>query len=724
MTEVDLTKKTKIDRAEVVLRPAAEIETVVDAEVVIDNRTRGQKVLNAWAVSSRVPLVLKPVDRVPDARAARRELAVRALKAPTVRVPLAVGRGVVVWSRAWHRWVQVSEWREEARVEGKFADKAKDIRDTSRLRWKVTGGFALGLLIGALLVWWLAPTHVLWAIVAVLAVALAFAGRAKDGTPGRKPTLGGARAFGWTMDPEMLNVAFREASILKKDEALRLVKHAVHDGKGWNITVDLPGTRKASDAIAKHEDLASALALDEICLSLERVRGDGGHAGRLNLWAAAKDPYGGEPVQFPLVRAESWDAWRAAPFGMDARDRRIPLGLVWSNLLIGAKPGMGKTFAARLAASPYVLDPHVQIYAWNGKGNKDWRAIEGVAHRSGKGDSDEEAVRLRDTLAELKAEAQRRFASMNEMTDDECPDGKITPEISRNKRHRMPLTLVVIDELQNYTENGEEGWKERGKKATVGQNIGTLLTWLAKNGRALGIILLLATQRPDSTSLPTGLRSQMGTRFGLKVMDWRDSNIVLGEQMNTRGYDCSKLLGSHLGVGILRPDGELADAEAGCPTVRTYLMRGAEWAELCERGRALRQAGGTLSGQAAGEETTIDLRAVAEAAADAEHEPEVVDAEWVENVELPRMLARVSAYMADDDRTFVPTAELVEELEADAEELAAELRDAGLTPGRGWVPGPDGRQQVRGYKTTAIEEAVERLQAGEDDGGNVVQLHR
>ena len=46
-------------------------------------------------------------------------------------------------------------------------------------------------------------------------------------------------------------------------------------------------------------------------------------------------------------------------------------------------------------------------------------------------------------------------------------------------------------------------------------------------------------------------------------MDWRDSNIILGEQMNTRGYDSSKLLPSHKGVGILRPDGE-SDTGGGC----------------------------------------------------------------------------------------------------------------------------------------------------------------
>jgi hypothetical protein len=85
-------------------------------------------------------------------------------------------------------------------------------------------------------------------------------------------------------------------------------------------------------------------------------------------------------------------------------------------------------------------------------------------------------------------------------------------------------------------------------------------------------------------------------------MDWRDSNIVLGEQMNTRGYDASTLLPSHKGVGILRPDGETdAGADVVAMTVRTYYMPNPQWREICARGRTLRESAGTLAGHAAGD---------------------------------------------------------------------------------------------------------------------------
>ena len=65
-----------------------------------------------------------------------------------------------------------------------------------------------------------------------------------------------------------------------------------------------------------------------------------------------------------------------------------------------------------------------------------------------------------------------------------------------------------------------------GKRLTAGEYVGELLTWLAKKGPAAGIVLVLATQRPDSKTIPSGLRAVLGSRFALRVMDWRDSNIV------------------------------------------------------------------------------------------------------------------------------------------------------------------------------------------------------
>lgn len=55
-------------------------------------------------------------------------------------------------------------------------------------------------------------------------------------------------------------------------------------------------------------------------------------------------------------------------------------------------------------------------------------------------------------------------------------------------------------------------------------------------------------------------------------------------------------------VGILRPDGETdAGADVLAMTVRTYYMPNPELRAICARGRALREAAGTLAGHAVGD---------------------------------------------------------------------------------------------------------------------------
>jgi S-DNA-T family DNA segregation ATPase FtsK/SpoIIIE len=82
-------------------------------------------------------------------------------------------------------------------------------------------------------------------------------------------------------------------------------------------------------------------------------------------------------------------------------------------------------------------------------------------------------------------------------------------------------------------------------------------------------------------------------------MDWRDSNIILGEQINARGWTAARLLPLAQGASILRPDGDTAaDADVLAVIVRTDYMPNDDWATLCQRGRALRETAGTLTGHA------------------------------------------------------------------------------------------------------------------------------
>jgi S-DNA-T family DNA segregation ATPase FtsK/SpoIIIE len=340
------------------------IGPIFDGELVDDkpatsyHQPHAGRFASWWLRSPRVPVCLKGRHRAVQAG---KDLAVGVLRSPW-RYLGAVARGIVAVGRMWRRWVSIRDYREAAESAEKLADKFVEIRALTLFRWKVTGA-VVGSAVLAVLVLHLVYGDPVWWVVGVCgSFALAVLGRRKDGSPGRKAVLAGPRTLTWTMDPQVLVDAFRDAKLIGKDETLRLVERATRVGDGWAITVDLPATRKATDVVKNREALASALAVDELQLSVERVRGNGGHAGRVAMWVAAQDPYATPPVRTPLLAVDRWDAWRPVPFGRDARDRRVDLPLVWTSVLIGAIPRQGKTMAARLAAAGLILDPHTRLY--------------------------------------------------------------------------------------------------------------------------------------------------------------------------------------------------------------------------------------------------------------------------------------------------------------------------------------------------------------------------
>ncbi len=691
------------------------VNAVFDAELVDDTPVYRQARLNWfaswWLRSPRVPAALKSRRQFVQAL---KDRAVAVLRSPW-RFLGAVVRGLVAAVRLWRRWVVVRDYREAAELSEKLADKFGEIRELTLFRWKVTGAVAVAGALGVAIADLVYGDRALWITGAVGSVALAVLGRRKDGSPGRKAVLAGPRSLTWTMDPQVLVDAFRDAKLIGKDETLRLVERATRVGDGWAVTVDLPATRKAADVIKNREALASALAVDEVQLIVERVRGNGGHAGRVSMWVADEDPYTVPPLRTPLLAVQRWDAWRAIPFGRDARGRKIDLPLVWTSLLVGAIPRQGKTFAARLAAAELILDPFTRLYVADFKAGKDWDAAGQVAHRFMSGDESEHVLSLVDWLVELVGEVQGRYRRMRELDDVTCPESKVTPAMSRDQALDMPVTAIFIDEVQVPLEDRTPVTVE-GKKLTAGDYVGELLTWLAKKGPAAGIVLVLATQRPDSKTIPSGLRAVLGSRFALRVMDWRDSNIVLGEQMNTRGYDSSRLLASHKGVGILRPDGDTqAGADVLALTVRTYYMPNENWQVICQRGRALREAARTLTGHAAGQDTApvLDHAAAVKAIGSGSARP----ARPVLSAGVPEPLAAIVDHLeelAEDAPEFIATADLAAALDLDAVWLGRRLAELGCQSTRERITTQTGTaRQIRGYFTADLYAAADANRDGE-----------
>jgi S-DNA-T family DNA segregation ATPase FtsK/SpoIIIE len=231
----------------------------------------------------------------------------------------------------------------------------------------------------------------------------------------------------------------------------------------------------------------------------------------------------------------------------------------------------------------------VQLHVYDFKGGQDWMPFEAVAHRFGVGDDREVMEGFVTDLRDLAVEMSRRYKVLRSLPSDVCPESKVTRELANKKSLGLHPIVLSVDECQRGFEHDEHG-----------KEIEALTTDLVKRGPAVGIILVLATQKPDKDSLPSGIRDNIGARFGMRVMSWQVSDMVLGSGMSKAGFNAASLTRADKGIGYLVGASEDIEAQLA----RTYLIDSAAVTRVVQRARAAREAAGTLTGHAAGE--TVD----------------------------------------------------------------------------------------------------------------------
>jgi S-DNA-T family DNA segregation ATPase FtsK/SpoIIIE len=92
----------------------------------------------------------------------------------------------------------------------------------------------------------------------------------------------------------------------------------------------------------------------------------------------------------------------------------------------------------------------------------------------------------------------------------------------------------------------------------------TTLKILGNEARAAGITLVFATQRPSQDSFPVPLRANLTNRLILKVVDQRNSELVLGRSSAGRAGAESLLGKGHL---LAKLDGEKEEIFAQVPFI-------------------------------------------------------------------------------------------------------------------------------------------------------------
>lgn len=130
-----------------------------------------------------------------------------------------------------------------------------------------------------------------------------------------------------------------------------------------------------------------------------------------------------------------------------------------------------------------------------------------------------------------------------------------------------------------------------------------IATDLVKRGPATGIVLLLATQRPDAKALPTGISANASARWCLKVMGQLENDMVLGTSAYKRGVRATMFAWGDKGIHYFV--GEGSDARI----VSSAYVDGPGADRIAARARKLREDAGRLSGHALGEEPEVTASA-------------------------------------------------------------------------------------------------------------------
>lgn len=377
-------------------------------------------------------------------------------------------------------------------------------------------------------------------------------------------------------------------ALAKADRPIAYVAPITRDGPGWRAEGDLPFGVTALDVLEKRSPLSSGLRRPLGCVWPGQV--PDAHDGRLVLWVGDQDMARARQAPWPLLKSGAASLFEPVPFGTDQRGRKVTMTLMYANVLIGAMPGAGKTFAIKPLLLAGCLDVDARLRVFELKGTGDLRFAERVAHNYGQGPDDATIERCVAALRELYAELERRAGVIADLPRALCPENKVTPQLAKHRRFGLFPELCVIDECQELFSHPEYGG-EAAKLAIA----------IIKRGRALGVILVLATQRPDKDSLPTGVSANVGIRYCLRVMGQTENDMILGTSMYKNGVRASTLTSKDKGIGYLVGTSDEARI------VRSYYLDGPAAEQVAERALQLRVEAGVLTGQAAGDDQVTAL---------------------------------------------------------------------------------------------------------------------
>ena len=319
------------------------------------------------------------------------------------------------------------------------------------------------------------------------------------------------------------------------------------------------------------------------------------HPGALALYVGDEDMSEAGQPPWPLAKRGTVDMFVPQVFGTDARGRPVTVKLMMASVIIGSIPRMGKSFLLRLLLLICALDVRSELHLFDLKGTGDLKPLAQVAHAYRSGEEPEDIEYVVADLRKLRVELRRRARVIKGLDETRCPENKVTPELSSDPALGLHPIVIAADECQVLFEHDE-----------YGKELEAICTDFVKRGPALGIELLLATQRPDAKSIPTGISANAVLRMCLKVMGQLENDMVLGTSMYKNGIRATMFSRDDLGIFYFAGEGKNPVIMHG------YGFDMLESKPIAARARIMREAAGRITGYALGEEHDVEVRSFAE----------------------------------------------------------------------------------------------------------------
>jgi DNA segregation ATPase FtsK/SpoIIIE-like protein len=255
-----------------------------------------------------------------------------------------------------------------------------------------------------------------------------------------------------------------------------------------------------------------------------------GDASLVDLLVIHYDALAEHVILSPLLEANHFSLWNPVPIGLDENGHPVLIHLPEHNLLIGGEPGAGKSVALASIVVAAALDWETTLTLLDGK-RVELALWEPIADRF-VGPDLNEAVEALDELRELMDQRyQWLLESKRRKVDPSDDDG---------------LHLLVIDELALYLRGGKKETRERFAES---------LRDLISRGRAAGIIIVAATQKPSHEVVPTYIRDLFSYRLAMRCTSPEASDTILGQGWASQGFSAASIDPANRGIGYLLAEG-------------------------------------------------------------------------------------------------------------------------------------------------------------------------